>query len=63
MEVKEDFEEVALNNFQQDGLNELGNIASSHAVTSLAEMTGMTIDMEVPRVRGATKGCETTDRI
>lgn len=36
--------------FQKDALNELGNIASSHAITSLAEMTGMTVGMEVPNV-------------
>ncbi|MBN1763553.1 MAG: chemotaxis protein CheC [Methanomicrobia archaeon] len=35
-----------LNHFQKDALNELCNIASSHAVTSLAEMTGRTFDMK-----------------
>jgi chemotaxis protein CheC len=39
-----------LNAFQKDALNELGNIASCHAVTSLAEMTGLTINIEVPTV-------------
>ena len=39
-----------LNDFQKDALNELGNIASCHAVTSLAEMTGMTMNIEVPTV-------------
>jgi chemotaxis protein CheC len=37
-----------LNHFQNDALNELCNIASSHAVTALAEMTGMTFDIDVP---------------
>ncbi len=41
---------LELNDFQKDALRELGNIASCHAVTSLAEMTGLTIDIEVPSV-------------
>jgi len=41
---------LELNDFQKDALNELGNIASCHAVTSLAEMTGVTINIEVPTV-------------
>ncbi|MBN1762560.1 MAG: chemotaxis protein CheC [Methanomicrobia archaeon] len=50
MEENGDFGELELNHFQKDALSELGNIASAHAVTSLAEMTGMIIDMEVPSV-------------
>ncbi len=42
--------EFELNAFQKDALNELGNIATCHAVTSLAEMTGVTINIEVPTV-------------
>jgi len=42
--------EFELNDFQKDALNELGNIASCHAVTSLAEMTGVTMNIEVPTV-------------
>ncbi|MGB2841897.1 MAG: chemotaxis protein CheC [Halobacteriota archaeon] len=42
--------EFELNAFQKDALNELGNIASCHAVTSLAEMTGVTMNIEVPTV-------------
>lgn len=42
--------EIVLNSFQKDALNELGNIATCHAVTSLAEMTGVTIDIELPHV-------------
>ncbi len=52
-EKEEDWDgdlEFELNAFQKDALNELGNIASCHAVTSLAEMTGVTIDIEVPTV-------------
>lgn len=41
-------DDLVLSTFQKDALNELGNIASCHAVTSLAEMTGMTLDIEVP---------------
>ena len=41
-------EDLVLSPFQQSALNELGNIASCHAVTSLAEMTGMTLDIDVP---------------
>ncbi|MFZ2071824.1 MAG: chemotaxis protein CheC [Halobacteriota archaeon] len=37
-----------LSPFQKDALNELGNIASCHAVTALAEMTGMTLNIDVP---------------
>ncbi len=36
--------------FQKDALNELCHIASSHAVTSLAELTGTTFDIEVPTI-------------
>jgi chemotaxis protein CheC len=36
--------------FLKDALNELGNIASCHAVTALAEMTGATIEIDVPSV-------------
>jgi chemotaxis protein CheC len=43
-------EAFELNAFQKDALNELGNIASCHAVTSLAEMIGMTINIDVPTV-------------
>ncbi|MHC1600017.1 MAG: chemotaxis protein CheC [Candidatus Methanospirareceae archaeon] len=54
-EIVEDMEggeesELELSAFQRDALNELGNIASCHAVTALAELTGMTIDIEVPSV-------------
>jgi len=42
--------EFELNAFQKDALNELGNIASCHAVTSLAEMTGVTMNIKVPTV-------------
>ncbi|MBA7517139.1 CheY-P phosphatase CheC [subsurface metagenome] len=42
--------EFELNAFQKDALNELGNIASCHAVTSLAEMTGVTMNIKVPPV-------------
>jgi chemotaxis protein CheC len=42
--------EVLLNAFQKDALTELGNIASGHAVTALSEMTGMTMEVEVPTV-------------
>ncbi len=45
-----------LSPFLQDALNELGNIASCHAVTALAEMTGTTINIDVPRVDVATIG-------
>ena len=41
---------LELNAFQKDALRELGNIASCHAVTSLAEMTGLTINIDVPTV-------------
>lgn len=50
MEEKEEFGEFDLTPFQKDALNELGNIASSHAITSLAEMTGLTMGMAVPTV-------------
>ncbi len=43
-------DELELNTFQRDALNELGNIASCHAVTALAEMTGLTMEIEVPKV-------------
>lgn len=46
----EELEGLNLTPFQKDALNELGNIASSHAITSLAEMTGMTMGMAVPNV-------------
>jgi chemotaxis protein CheC len=52
MEMKKapgDFNFV-LNAFQKDALNELGNIASGHALTALSEMTSMTIGVEVPTV-------------
>ncbi|MBN1762559.1 MAG: chemotaxis protein CheC [Methanomicrobia archaeon] len=42
--------ELELDPFRKDALNELGNIASCHAVTALAEMTGMTINIAVPSV-------------
>lgn len=42
--------EFELNAFQKDALNELGYRASRHAVTSLAAMTGLTINIEVPSV-------------
>lgn len=42
--------------FMKDALNELGNIASCHAVTALAEMTGTTINIDVPTVEIATIG-------
>jgi chemotaxis protein CheC len=42
--------EFLLNAFHKDALNELGNIASGHALTALSEMTSMTIDVEVPTV-------------
>lgn len=42
--------EFGLNAFQRDALNELGYRASHHAVTSLAAMTGMTINIDVPSV-------------
>ncbi len=38
------------NSFQKDALCEFCNITSCHAVTSLAEMTGLTINIEVPTV-------------
>jgi chemotaxis protein CheY-P-specific phosphatase CheC len=41
---------LELSPFLKDALNELGNIASCHAVTALAEMTGMTINIDVPTV-------------
>ncbi|MHC1610229.1 MAG: chemotaxis protein CheC [Candidatus Methanospirareceae archaeon] len=41
---------LELNAFQRDALRELANIASCHAVTALAELTGTTIDIEVPSV-------------
>lgn len=50
MDGKEELGEFDLTPFQKDALNELGNIASSHAMTSLAEMTGMTMGMAVPTV-------------
>lgn len=51
-EVKENQEGnvFELNPFQKDALNELCHIASSHAVTALAELTGTTFDIEVPSV-------------
>jgi chemotaxis protein CheC len=42
--------ELGLNPFLKDALNELGNIASCHALTALAELTGATIEIDVPRV-------------
>ena len=42
--------EFGLNAFQKDALNELGYRASHHAVTSLAAMTGVTINIDVPSV-------------
>ena len=42
--------ELELNAFQRDALRELGSIASCHAVTSLAEITGLTINIKVPTV-------------
>ncbi|MBC8522126.1 MAG: chemotaxis protein CheC [Methanomicrobia archaeon] len=42
--------EFELNAFQKDALNELDYRASRHAVTSLAEMTGVTMNIEVPTV-------------
>lgn len=45
-----------LSPFMKDALNELGNIASCHAVTALAEMTGVTINIEVPTVEVVTIG-------
>jgi chemotaxis protein CheC len=39
-----------LNAFQKGALNELGYRASRHAVMSLAEMTGVEINIEVPSV-------------
>ena len=41
---------LELSTFQLDALNELGNIASCHAVTALAEMIGVTIEIAVPKV-------------
>jgi chemotaxis protein CheC len=42
--------EFLLNAFHKDALNELGNIASGHALTAFSEMTSMPIDVEVPTV-------------
>jgi chemotaxis protein CheC len=42
--------ELGLNPFLKDALNELGNIASCHAITALAEMTGTKIEIDVPSV-------------
>ncbi len=39
-----------LNAFQKNALNELGYRASRHAVTSLAAMTGVAMNIEVPTV-------------
>jgi chemotaxis protein CheC len=41
---------LGLTPFLKDALNELGNIASCHAVTALAEMTGTTIEIDIPSV-------------
>jgi chemotaxis protein CheC len=50
IEEKRGSSEFELNHLQKDALNELCHIASSHAVTALAELTGMTFDIEVPQV-------------
>jgi len=47
---------LELSPFLKDALNELGNIASCHAVTALAEMTGVTINIDVPTVDVVTIG-------
>jgi len=47
---------LELSPFLKDALREIGNIASCHAITALAEMTGMTIDINVPTVEVVTIG-------
>lgn len=40
-----------LDDIAKDALREIGNIGTGHAVTALSQMTGKTIDMNIPVIK------------